>query len=1532
MLKFLLAAGSATTWKHRLGSHIVLLLLAGLGLLPTGAWAQSQPLAQWALTSTNAPTYTVTGISAGASTLKRMVVSSGLTTTQTAVPAYSAAGQATAPTADGSWAAVGGTLSRKYYQQFTITAGPASAVRLDTLVFAESYTYTASNTKLAIVYSKTGFTTNDSTEISGTGTINKGALTVASSGNFTKGIAILQNNTGPVNPTNTYRLTLNGATGVTLTAGQTLTFRLYNACGSGTNGKYVQLKNLAAVGQALSVGTTTTTTAQVSFATPAAGGYAYAISTNPVGGTATQTTAPSAGNNYVATYTISGLTSNTAYTATVTATPSGSPAGPALPVAAITSPGFTTANAACPDVSGVTVGSIAQTGASVSFTPGSGNTSFVVSYTPSGGSATTVSPNPTTSPVALTGLTGGTSYTVTVQSVCASGSGTAQAATFTTLTCADPSGLAVSGITSTSASLAFTPGSGNSSYAVTYYPTGSPGAAVTVNPTPTASPVAFSGLTPATSYTVTLQSTCANGAVGNVLTRTFTTRLTSSPVLQQFPLTANASDDPAVRSAGVTASTATLTPSTTTPLVLSDGSSKDGESTFLPAYSSLGQGIAPNADGTGWNGTVSLTRYEEFTMTAAPGGNVRVDSLVFSAGGYGSTMNVSVAYSTDGFATAGTFIAGSQATPVALNKVSSGGYSVLRLPLTGPAGITLAAGGTVAFRLYYALGTSSTRHALTKNLYVTGVATAACPAATAFSVSNVTAVSAQLNFTPGAGNTSYTVTLTPQGGSTTTLTPAPTASPVALTGLDASTTYTATLQTNCGGTPGYVQNVNFTTPAASSAVLQQWPLTADNTDNAAVRSYAVTASTPAFTGLVASTNTTSSSPPVPANSTTYGQAFAPAGNGGGWSGSVSSGALGGALYEDFTLTAASGSSLRADTLVFSAAYYNTNAGAVAAAYSTDNFTTSTFVLGTLAAPVAATNYNTASSFATYRVVLGGIARTSGQTLKVRLYFGAGTSSSGRYALLRNVYFAGEGFINNLPNLTIGDTRTVSSATTYGNVTVLSGGTATLTGPLTAQGAITVQTGGVLNTNCQPLTGPATFALNAGAELRICDPAGISAGAASGAVQTTGTRSFSADAIYTYTGTYTNGENQATGDGLPATVRSLKVNLATATDSLQLNSDVAVTSGLVLSRGVLKGYLPDGSSAHLLTLGRNATISETATSFVLGQVKSATLSFVADGNSTGFGGLGLSLTAHTTGGAALPGNTYVVRTTGTPVYGVTPTAGANAGITSRSIRRQYRIVPTTETGLNMDLVFGFSPSTAELNGIPAANLQLFSRPIAGGLWRPEGGTVSANTFTLTNLTHLSDWTLGNRAAPLPVTLTRFDAERQGQQAILTWATATEQNSKGFAVQVSADGREFSTAGFVASANANNTQPQAYRFVDTPASPTGTRYYRLQQFDLDGSSTYTAVRSLTFAIPALLQAQASPNPFTDVLYLTTRAALATSTAFIFMDAAGRPVLKQVLDVPAGPAKLTLADLGQLPAGFYVLRFELNNELQYIKLMKN
>ena len=68
----------------------------------------------------------------------------------------------------------------------------------------------------------------------------------------------------------------------------------------------------------------------------------------------------------------------------------------------------------------------------MSFTAGAGNTAYTVTYTPQGGTATTVAPNPTASPVVLTGLVAGTTYDISVTPICATGTAAATTATFST--------------------------------------------------------------------------------------------------------------------------------------------------------------------------------------------------------------------------------------------------------------------------------------------------------------------------------------------------------------------------------------------------------------------------------------------------------------------------------------------------------------------------------------------------------------------------------------------------------------------------------------------------------------------------------------------------------------------------------------------------------------------------------------------------------------------------------------------------------------------------------------------------------------------------------------------------------------------------------------------------------------------------------------------------------------------------------------------------------------------------------------------
>jgi hypothetical protein len=82
----------------------------------------------------------------------------------------------------------------------------------------------------------------------------------------------------------------------------------------------------------------------------------------------------------------------------------------------------------------LTAGTLTATSAQLVFGAGSGAVDYTVTYTPSGGSAVTVSPNQSTSPVTISGLTPNTSYTATIRTNCAGGanSGTPLSVSFTT--------------------------------------------------------------------------------------------------------------------------------------------------------------------------------------------------------------------------------------------------------------------------------------------------------------------------------------------------------------------------------------------------------------------------------------------------------------------------------------------------------------------------------------------------------------------------------------------------------------------------------------------------------------------------------------------------------------------------------------------------------------------------------------------------------------------------------------------------------------------------------------------------------------------------------------------------------------------------------------------------------------------------------------------------------------------------------------------------------------------------------------------
>lgn len=167
-----------------------------------------------------------------------------------------------------------------------------------------------------------------------------------------------------------------------------------------------------------------------------------------------------------------------------------------------------------------------------------------------------------------------------------------------------------------------------------------------------------------------------------------------------------------------------------------------------------------------------------------------------------------------------------------------------------------------------------------------------------------------------------------------------------------------------------------------------------------------------------------------------------------------------------------------------------------------------------------------------------------------------------------------------------------------------------------------------------------------------------------------------------------------------------------------------------------------------------------------------------------------------------------------------------------------------------------------------------------------------------------------ATPLPVELTAFTATAAGPAAVrLAWATASEQHNAGFWVERSADGVAFAPLRFVPGVGSSSS-PRAYAYADAAAPAGALAYYRLRQVDMDGSFSYSPVRSVALSAKAGLALY--PNPAH--AGAATLAGARPGTLVTVFDPLGRPVASAPADA-AGTAALVLP--AGLPAGVYVVR---------------
>jgi hypothetical protein len=180
---------------------------------------------------------------------------------------------------------------------------------------------------------------------------------------------------------------------------------------------------------------------------------------------------------------------------------------------------------------------------------------------------------------------------------------------------------------------------------------------------------------------------------------------------------------------------------------------------------------------------------------------------------------------------------------------------------------------------------------------------------------------------------------------------------------------------------------------------------------------------------------------------------------------------------------------------------------------------------------------------------------------------------------------------------------------------------------------------------------------------------------------------------------------------------------------------------------------------------------------------------------------------------------------------------------------------------------------------------------------DDGVLNAENYRVPN---------NQPAAPLPVELLFFTAKPKDGKVVLNWATATEKDNRGFAVERSADAKTFTTVMTVVGAG-NSSNRLDYSAVD--ARPmAGLSYYRLKQTDLDGKTVFTPVVAVRIGKGG--EFSLYPNPTQDIVHIGMPDGVTENLPVRLTQLTGRVVLNTRL---GSEGTLNIKDL---PASSYII----------------
>ena len=193
--------------------------------------------------------------------------------------------------------------------------------------------------------------------------------------------------------------------------------------------------------------------------------------------------------------------------------------------------------------------------------------------------------------------------------------------------------------------------------------------------------------------------------------------------------------------------------------------------------------------------------------------------------------------------------------------------------------------------------------------------------------------------------------------------------------------------------------------------------------------------------------------------------------------------------------------------------------------------------------------------------------------------------------------------------------------------------------------------------------------------------------------------------------------------------------------------------------------------------------------------------------------------------------------------------------------------------------------------------------------PEIGPATQVGWYDATVAGFSEFYITTQGLPLPVELLSLSGERQDRDHVrLTWLTASEQDNAGFEVWRRIEGEtSHQRVGWVDGAG-NSVAVLEYGFLD-PNPTERISYYHLRQYDHDGAFEDSPVVAVA-GMKDHADLTVFPNPTSGPVQLAGD--VASIQRLEVLDHAGRTVRTPV----AAPT----LDLTGLPAGTYVLRFQL------------